>query len=772
MKKQLCKASVREVVEFALLSGSLLPGAQLLRMREGMMGHQARQKSLPDAQAEVSVRGRVEGEAITLEIGGRIDLLYNREDSLVLEEIKLAPGGGTPVTVVPVHRAQAVCYGYLLGAEQAIIRVVYVRTSGAEVAAFEEYMNGPQLQEEALGFVLPYLRMAEERHCWREARDASIHALSFPYDGFRAGQREMAVQVYWAVKSKRRLFAQAPTGTGKTAAALFPALKALGEGLTGQIFYLTARTTAQQNATAAIERMREGGLRLRALCLTAKEKICPDATENPTWRCDVLHCPYAIGFFDRLPEALAAMRLADDWSREAVAAVALAHWVCPFEFSLSLSEEADVVLCDYNYAFDPAVRLRRIFLWTTNVTLLVDEAHNLPDRGRAMLSAELSSQDLREVRRNAGKALGRKMPLYKTLTELINWLEALEPGESKELPGDIAERLSACMDGVVDALQTLYMGDLPRQLLAAINTVKRFDDRYALLVQRKGKKATSATLFCMDPAPHLRDVTQKLRGCVFFSATLTPLSAWRSAIGGVHEDGLLSLPSPFPMENLLVLRHAVSTRYRSRERTAAEVSQAILAMVRGRPGNYMACFPSYAYLRRVMEELQPHGDEVVLHVQRSRMDEVAREAYLSAFAPRSEGVLLALVVMGGVFGEGIDLPGERLSGVAIVGVSLPQVCPERELLRGYYQETLCDGFAHAYRYPGMNKVLQAVGRVIRTEMDRGIALLIDDRFLHREYAELMPSWWGNADVVHSIEDIQSRAEAFWRRDVSPKEGKH
>ncbi len=728
------------------------------------MGHQARQRSLPNARAEIAVRGRVEGEAVTLEISGRVDLLYQRENLPVVEEIKLAPAGAPPMVAIPVHRAQAVCYGYLLGVERAIIRVVYVRTSGAEVAAFEEPMSEAQLREEALGFVMPYLRMAEERFLWRKVRDESIRALTFPYDGFRVGQREMAVQVYWAIKSKRRLFAQAPTGTGKTAAAIFPALKALGEGLTGQIFYLTARTTAQQNATAAIERMRESGLRLRALSLTAKEKLCPCAAENSAWRCDMLHCPYADGFFDRLPEALAAMRLGDHWSREAVVKVAREHQICPFEFCLTLSEEADVVLCDYNYAFDPAVRIRRIFLWTANVTLLVDEAHNLPDRGRAMLSAELSSGELREARRSAGKALSRKMPLYKALTGLIGWLEALDPGERKELPKGLAELLADCMDGALEVLSSLYLGDLPRQLLAAINAVKRFDDKYALLARQEGKRGIRATLFCLDPGPHLRDITRKLRGSVFFSATLTPLSAWRDAIGGEKEDGLLSLPSPFPMENLLVLRHAVSTRYRSREGTAENVARAILAMVRGRPGNYLACFPSYAYLRLVEEQLQAHGQEVTLHAQQSRMDEAAREMYLTVFAPRAKGMLLGLIVMGGVFGEGIDLPGERLSGVIIVGVGLPQICPERELLREYYQEALTDGFAHAYRYPGMNKVLQAVGRVIRTETDRGIALLIDDRFLHREYAGLMPPWWGGAEVVSGTEDIQSRAEMFWRRE--------
>lgn len=298
MTKQRCTASVRTVVEFALQSGSLTPGSQLSRMREGMLGHQARQQALPDARAEVMVRGNVEGEVASLDISGRIDVLYDRDSVPVIEEIKLAPLEDIPMVAVPVHRAQAVCYGYLLRVPQAIIRVMYVMRDGSEVISFEELLDDGQLAEAFLQYVQPYLDMLDDRLRWMEVRDASIRALPFPFSGYRAGQRELSVQAYWAIKSRRRLFAQAPTGTGKTAAVLFPALKAQAEGLTGQLFYLTARTTIQQNAHQAVEHMRHQGLRIRALVLTAKEKICPYAFTHPKseeddtpapWRCDMLN---------------------------------------------------------------------------------------------------------------------------------------------------------------------------------------------------------------------------------------------------------------------------------------------------------------------------------------------------------------------------------------------------------------------------------------------------------------------------------------------------
>lgn len=759
-------ASVRAVVEYTHHPHDMLPSGGIERMRDGMLGHVARQQSLERARAEVTVRTTVYGDLIELDIVGRIDALFRRGDLFVVEEIKLVPAyDSPPEEALPAHKAQAACYAHLLAKDESleyvIVRVLYVGKDGAETVAFEETASAAALADRFETLVRPYLQMLEGRARWREIRDASIRNLVFPFPAYREGQRELAIQVYWAIKSKKRLFAQAPTGTGKTAAVLFPAVKSLGEGLTGQIYYLTARTTARRNAEAALSRMRAGGLRLRSLTLAAKEKLCPFRPDEGAWRCDLLSCPRAKGFFDRLPDALEAMREGDDWSVDAITRLSDAFCLCPFEFSLTLCEEADVVICDYNYAFDPTVRIRRIFQSGTNLTLLADEAHNLPERARSMLSGVVDTAALRLARRGAGNRLGRKHGLYAALTGLIRMVELCEEGVSEAPPDGLGSALERCLDEALDTSNRINLAELCGNLFRAVAALERFDEQFAVLVEKVGK-ATKLTLFCLNPAPHLQEITRRLRGCVFFSATLAPLSAWRDAIGGGEADGLLALPSPFPRENLLVLRQSISTRYRAREATAESVAGAILAMAEARVGNYLACFPSYAYLRMVRERIEEAGALVRLHVQQSGMDEAARTAFLAQFAPEPKETLLGLVVLGGIFGEGVDLPGDLLSGVAVVGVGLPQICPKRELLRAHYQKELGDGFAHAYRYPGMSKVLQAVGRVIRTETDRGVALLIDDRFFEPAYAQLLPLHW-DVKPAQSASRVRELALRFWAR---------
>ena len=746
------RVSVRALVEFSIHGEDIFPAASKQSMTAGAKGHRARQKVLGEGwQAEAALSLEAEAEGLSFLITGRMDA-YFEADVPVIEELKLCyAGGAPPQEALPEHRAQAAVYGHMVCMinKKAVvrIRVVYVTETGEERAAFEEELSAAELRAEFTALLHALARWERVQAEHREARDESLKQLPFPFAAYRPGQREMAVQVFTAIRSGRRLFASMPTGTGKSAAVLYPSLKALGQGLTGQVFYLTARTTARQAAHQALDLMREKGMHARSLTLNAKEKQCPGYS-----RCHPDFCPRAKGHFVRLPEALEEIMQTTDWSGQAVCDMANKHSLCPFEFALSLCEIADVVICDYNYAFDPIVRIKRVFEWRTDLTLLVDESHNLASRTREMLSGIGDGAYLRDYRRTLARVSGRKGPLYKALTGALRELRRIE------MDGDQDETvLPALPDGLLPAMQALSeavmeafgmpppgeagqaLGELFRMTIGFMAAADRGLDNYSILCRRQGKER-AVKLWCLSVAQHLTETTRKLSGVVYFSATLSPLGAIRTLLGGEEEDACFALPSPFPPENLLVLRHRIDTRYRLRLETAPRVAKAIAQAFAQKPGKYIAYFPSYAYLRLVVGELAALDPELPMFIQQSGMEDADREAFLARFTADSDP-LLGLAVLGGVFAEGIDLPGERLLGVMVVGVGLPMICPEQEALRRHYEETLGAGFAYTYRYPGMHKVLQAAGRVIRSETDRGVVLLIDCRYFHSDYRSLCPPHW-------------------------------
>lgn len=740
--------SVRALVEFTLHGEDIrFLGGSAQDMLDGTLGHKARQKVLGDEdwQSEVPLSLRVEEEDFALLLGGRMDAF--REGTVpLIEEIKLWQGKEPPESPTPAHRMQAVCYGHMLcvsrGLPEAAIRVVYVTRGGVVRGQFEERLTAEDFRLEFLTVLLPYVRRTRLILKHRLARDASLRTLGFPFGSYRKGQREMAVQVYTAVKLRRRLFASLPTGTGKSVAALFPALKALGEGLTGQVWYLTARTTQRQGAWEAVARMRQQPLSLWSLTIDAKDKVCPDRTLcHPDW------CPRAKGHFLRDAEAIEEMMTLKDWTPEVIRAMAEKHCLCPFEFSMSLAEVADAVICDYNYALDPAVHVRRIFDGTRDVTLLIDEAHNLPSRLRDMLSGAIDTPRLRRLRTVAGKAKGRKHPLYQAMTELLKAVDNLPipGGESEGTLAQLPSNLDAACLGLAEAFGGAQQEHFPWEEageklsdtlmpLLAFNRARARDPAdYAWLFE--GKRHPVITAFALETADFFREATAGLSGVICFSATLHPLAEMKRLLGGEEEDACFALPSPFPPEHLTVLQRDINTRYRHREAACAGIVRAIEELIGHKEGKYIAFFPSFAFLRQVSEELSvPH------QCQRPGMTEEERAAFLAPYR-QDGGTVLSLCVLGGIFAEGIDLPGNQLDGVAIIGVGLPQVGLRQELLRERYEQTLGNGFFYAYMLPGMQKVTQAVGRVIRTETDRGVALLLDDRYRQEDYRYLMPEHW-------------------------------
>ena len=803
------RVSVRDLVAVQWFSPDITPAGSLTEMLAGTKAHRAREsEQAGQFDIERSIRADVTLNDECVTVFGRMDAFLDG-DPPVVEEIKLCRH--IPDAPLPEHQAQARLYAALWALEYGVpavdVRVVYVNDAGEPVRVFSELAEQAFLLDTLFSLLNLWLSFALPERERALRRDESLRALPFPFPQYRAGQRELAVQVYTAITRKKRLFASLPTGTGKSAAVLYPALKALGEGKTRKILYLTARTTARQSPLNALERMRAQGAVLRVATVLAKEKLCPAPA-----RCHPDDCPRAKGHFLRQPDAVRELLALDAiWTDEVIRTAADAHRLCPFELALTLTDLADVVLLDVNYAFDPFAQIVRLFRQGKNYTLLIDEAHHLLDRVRDSLSGSLSTHELRVWRAALGKALGRKHAFYGLQTDLIRALEAVdlrppadagaqaEPPYASEPSGlsepNVADeafrglsgsaekappsgaalevRLTAPPEAVTQAAEALLegafallgtrlpsadcrqtAGQMIRRLAPFVFATEHFSDRYAVLAEAHGREC-SLELYCLSPAETIASVTRGLRGAVFFSATLSPLEAMRSLLGGDEEDACFSLPSPFPTERLAVVRRRIQTRYAFREASAARVAQSIAEAADARPGKYIAYFPSYAYLGLVLAHLMTLPVPP-LSVQENDMSEDARNRFLEGFT-QADGPRLGLCVLGGLFSEGVDLPGERLIGAMIVGVGLPTPTQRLKTLQAYYGERFGDGFLYAWMIPAMQKVAQAAGRVIRTERDRGLILLLDDRYYDARYTRLLPPDWRLTD-----ENLQAAASALDR----------
>jgi DNA excision repair protein ERCC-2 len=620
------------------------------------------------------------------------------------------------------------------------------------------------------------LQWARRLAAWRGVRDASIAAVQFPHAAYRPGQRELAVAVYRAIRRDGRLFASAPTGIGKTISVLFPAVKSLRKGTAEKIFYLTAKTVGRAIAEQALGELRGRGLRLRSVTLTAREKVCV----RDGRACEVATCPLAVGFYDRVKAALAEALDAEALDRATLAAVGERHRVCPYALALEAARWVDVLIGDFNHLFDPAAYLREHFEENAGAHIaLVDEAHNLIDRSREMFSAELTRREVRELRKNlrtalpaCAKALGAvDRFLAKAEGEEESASVVREPVVTDAVPEELVALVQRCADEAERWLVRNEEAEWREELLqfyfranAFLRTAELFDERFKMIAEagREGR----VRLFCVDPSRLLAKAIERVRAAVFFSATLTPLEFFRDSLGGAEGDALVQCGSPFPPENLAVLvADDIATDFKRRDATVDEVVEALCAFVGARAGNYLIFFPSYKYLEAVAERLRPRLAEVSWLVQAAAMSEEARADFLGEFRAEAGRTLVACAVMGGIFGEGIDLVGERLIGVAVVGVGLPQVCLERELIRRFFAGARGAGFEFAYQFPGMNRVLQAAGRVIRSETDRGVVLLIDERFGEARYRALMPGWWrvlrvrGARVICEALAEFWGRAEA-------------
>ena len=736
------RMSVRAVVETTLHESDLSPASSSARrMQEGAYAHRARQQSAleKDYRKEVALCADYEAEALLLHVTGRADGIYVDSDGMtVIEEIKL---GGECQPLIPAHMAQAAMYGHMLASQEGMehirLCVLYVDVSGRQLAIYEETRNADELHAAFDALCAAAAAWEEKKRKRRAARDLTLSSLTFPFDAYREGQRKFAANVYIALREKKRLFAQAPTGIGKTMAALYPALRAIGKGRCQRAVFLAARTTGRKSAMDAMRLLARNGADVMTTEITAKDKICPMDRRD----CRPEVCPMAKGFYDRLPNALAEGLTLQSLDREQLHLLAQKHRICPFELSLELAILSDVVVCDYNYVFDPLVAMDRLVLSPGGASILIDEAHQLAPRVRDAYSADLSLDTLRELRRETGRQTGRKTALYRALTGAIHAMKDIASQEDFESLSAPPEALSKAMNRVREAAGeqlSLGMGRIAADSFSLANAylfaAGRFDARYALLASG-GEKHAKIELALLSAADEILAVTRHARGVVYFSATLAPFDPMKKMLGSEEGDACLMLPSPFDPSQLKARIDPIDIRYQAREKTAPQVSEAIHAHIQQNSGNTIVFFPSYAYMARIGEILLGMENMPEFIREARGMTEDEKNAVLALFESGERVILLA--VLGGAFSEGIDLPGDRLKNVIIVSTGLPQPDEKIKAMQAYYDANGEDGFYLCMTLPGMIRVIQAAGRLIRTDTDTGTLLLIDSRYRYAGIRSLL-----------------------------------
>lgn len=788
----LINTSVREVCEFLRRSGDAYSGSASLpleKMKRGAAFHrqfQRQQEALFDSYCPEYRLGieAVLSEPFVLNLTGIADGIADSEDIPIIDEIKTTSKKVSELDFgsIPQYDLQLYLYAYMYMREECIervrLRLIYHNCDGDETGILERDMTYTEAEEiftETVNELLLWIRFAYEH---RKKRNETVSSLVFPFGSYRKGQRELCAAVYRSIRDSENLFAEAPTGIGKTVSALFPAYKALGEDRGDKLFYLTAKAVQRGLAKGAVERMRECGLHTRIAVLTAKSKSClSDGNCMPT------KCKYSNGCFDRMNEALWACITSEYIiTPEVVADYAERYTVCPHELMLDVTYFCDCVIGDYNHLYDPQAALQRYFSVGGDYIALVDEAHNLPDRARDMYTARLSTDSLKKAHKALKEAPRWVRKHFSALSKELKALSSGIPdGEDRLIlgvgDGDIFEEKLSCL---CESYKTFLGKDEYQKekdatlevffdcsfLLTIAHLAREHSSCYRVYLEAFGRD-TVITYACTNPAPLIGAISGSIRSSVFFSATLNPFDYYTELLAMSGSDKYIRLPSPFPSENrLIAIYGGFSTRLRDREGSYGRAAEIIRAAVSERKGNYLAFFPSFKYLSEVLYEFSKNYPDIETAVQESVMDDTARAEFLASFEDFGERTLVGFAVCGGLFSEGIDLTGDRLSGVIIFGTGMPSICFERDLIRSSFEtpDAPRRGFSYAYTYPGLGRVFQAAGRVIRTESDKGFIVLCDDRYKTSEYSShFPPDWNNNLRKVGGIESLSRVIREFWEK---------
>jgi len=774
------KLSVHQLVDFLLRSGdidnrvfnrsSMTEGARIHASYQGSQG--------ADYLSEYPLSQTFYINEIAVTLEGRADgIIETKNGDFIIDEIK--------TTVIPLkdfkdqnldwHLGQAKCYGLMFCLEKELkgigIQLTYIRQGKEKdkmIESFtfireelEQYVYS--LLEDYLNFYAIILRNLNDR-------TSSINTLNFPFEKFRKGQRSLAKYSYSTVKSEGSLFVEAATGIGKTISILFPTIKTLGEDENSKLFYLTAKTSGKESAYKAIEILKESGLCLNDIIITAKEKIC----FTKKCKCNPDECPFAKDYYNKIQTVLRYALLnytTFDYTR--IVSLAKDYEICPFELELDLSLFCDVIVCDYNYMFDPISYMKRYFDEdSSHFVALIDEAHNLVDRSRDMYSASVSEYEFIEARRSLRNI--KNIKIKNQLRKIKKLFEELHNQYSDEYM--VVSDFSLETFKVFTSFTNAY-NDISKENHDLITTeltnfyldVNRFmkiwelfSDRYIAFYLNR-HDLISLNLRCLDASKFLKSILERVKSSIFFSATLSPMDYYKDTLGGdVENDPQVILPSPFSINNFLIMvAPKVSIKYKDREVSYSYVVEYINSFIEAKAGNYFIYSPSYEYMEKLTSLYQ--NDNVDIFVQQKDMDDIEKEEFLKNFKAKPERTTLGFLVIGGTFSEGIDLPNDRLIGAVVIGIGLPKINFESDRIAEYYKKQDKPGHDYAYLYPGMNKVMQAVGRVIRSETDKGAVLLIDERYMNRQYQDLFRDEWRNYKVVFNADEIKEEIKNFYKK---------
>lgn len=775
---KIIKISIRNLVEFIMRHGSIDNRyTSSIKAIEGIRGHQRVQKSYGDNYtAEVPLKYTLTYEDLEIMVEGRADGILIEDEKTIIDEIKTTTKDLLLIdeNTNPLHWAQAKCYGYIYSMQNELdnidIQITYYNIDTKSTRILRQSYTLKELEEFFFWLIDEYKSWAQLESDWVNKRNESIKKLKFPFENYRPGQRELAVRVYKSITDSKKCFAQAPTGTGKTISTIFPAIKAMGEDKTSKIFYLTAKTITREVAQNTISLMRKKDLNLKAVTITAKEKICKMDEVN----CNPEYCPYANGYFDRINNSLKdILAKYNDYSKDNIEKISEEYMLCPFELSLDLTNLSDVIICDYNYVFDPRVYLKRFFdTKTTDYTFLIDEAHNLVDRAREMYSATLNEEKFVKVKKLISKKDKRITRVIKEIQsyfeDKLEDLTTLDENDlvESEAPLELCEILSSFIKFVDEYLartneENEELMDLYFDVYSFLSISDFYDKNYTT-IYTKTFNGMTIKIYCVNPQKVIEEKMKKAKSNIIFSATLIPMDYFMKMYSYDEEDFIINLKSPFDVKNrLLMIGDNVATTYNKRFETSEDIASYIANCVQAKKGNYMVFFPSYKYMELVFEKMKENYPDINTSIQESNMSEEEKEEFLSMFDEDNKETHVGFCVLGGHFSEGIDLTNDKLIGVIIVGVGMPQIGIERDIIKDHMKDSN-KGFDYAYVYPGMIKVLQAAGRCIRTDDDKGVILLLDNRYSQRRYQSLFPYEWYPNFRVRKSDDVKTLCEKFWR----------